>query len=207
MTRVQMYKVLVTGGSRGIGKAISEVFTDNGYDVCAPDRNELDLTSKESIGSFICNNPDGFDVIINNAGINPLNLIENAEEKDIDDTVMVNLSAPILLVKGFVPMMKERRSGRIVNIGSMWSVVSKPKRSVYSATKHGIHGLTMALTAELSEFGILANTVSPGYTLTDMIKRNNTPEEIEKMGKEIPLGRMAAPEEIAKVVFFLGSYG
>ena len=201
-----MYKVLVTGGSRGIGKAISEIFAENSYEVLSPGRNELELTSKGSIRSFVKLNPDGFDVIINNAGINPINSIEDTKETDIEDTVMVNMVAPILLTRGFVPKMKERKSGRIVNIGSIWSVVSKPKRSIYGATKHGIHGLTMALASELSDFGVLVNTVSPGFTLTDLTKKNNSPAEISKIEEQIPLGRMAEPEEIARAVFFLGSY-
>ena len=201
-----MHRVLVTGGSRGIGKAISEIFAGNSYDVYSPGRNELDLASKASVGSFIKANPKGFDVIINNAGINPINSIEDVKEADIDDTVMVNMIAPILLIRGFVPEMKKKKCGRIVNIGSVWNVVSKPKRSIYGSTKHGIHGLTAALALELSDLGILVNTVSPGFTLTDMTKQNNPPAEIEKIGKQIPLGRMAEPEEIAKVVFFVGSF-
>ena len=201
-----MHSVLVTGGSRGIGKAIAEVFAENGYDVHSPARDELDLSSKASIEAFIGRNKEGFDVIINNAGINPINLIEETDERDIDETVMVNLIAPMLIVRGFAPKMKQRKSGRIVNIGSVWNVVSKPKRSVYSSTKHGIHGLTMTLALELSGFGILVNTVSPGFTLTDLTKQNNSPEDIRNIEKNIPVGRMADPAEIAAVVFLMGSF-
>jgi len=201
-----MYSVLVTGGSRGIGKAISEAFAKNGYDVRSPGRDELDLSSKRSIADFIKKNKEGFDVIINNAGINPINLIEDTKESDIDETMMVNLIGPMLLIRGFAAKMKEMKRGRIVNIGSIWSVVSKPGRSVYSATKHGIHGLTMTLALELAPFGILVNTVSPGFTLTELTKKNNGPEEIKKIEKMIPAGRMAEPSEMAKAVFFFGSF-
>jgi 3-oxoacyl-[acyl-carrier protein] reductase len=201
-----MYRVLVTGGSRGIGKAISELFFDNGYDVCAPKRDELDLSSRESIRGFIEKNEEGFDVIINNAGINHINLIEDTNENEMDEIIKVNLTAPMLIIKGFAPKMKQRKSGRIVNISSVWSTVSSQKRAVYSSTKHGLHGITMTAALELSGFGILVNTVSPGFTATDMLKNNNTPEEIEKILRNTPLGRMADPAEIAKVVFFLGSY-
>lgn len=203
---ISMYRVLVTGGSRGIGKEISKLFNGRGYEVHSPERNELDLLSKVSIETYIKNNPKGFDVIVNNAGINPINLIEDVTYEDLENTVAINLIAPTLLIKGFVPGMKQKGSGRIVNIGSIWNVVSKPGRAIYSSTKHGIHGLTMTLALELSQFGILVNTVSPGFTLTDMTKMNNTSLEIEKIEKNIPIGRMADPIEIAKAVFFLGSY-
>jgi len=201
-----MYSVLVTGGSKGIGKAICELFREKGYEVRSPGRSELDLASRGSVAAFIKKNKEGFDVIINNAGINPINLIEKTEEKDIEETMMVNLIAPLLLLRGFAGKMKERKTGRIVNIGSIWSAVSKPGRSVYSATKHGIHGLTMTLALELAPFGILVNTVSPGFTLTDLTKQNNSPEDIAKIEKMIPICRMAEPSEMAKAVFFFGSY-
>jgi len=201
-----MYSVLITGGSKGIGKASAEVFDNEGYEVCTPKRSELDLTSRESIFSFIKDNSDGFDVIVNNAGVNSINLIEGVSTSEMEETLMVNLIAPILLVKGFVPMMKLKRTGRIVNIGSIWNVVSKPGRSIYSSTKHGVHGLTTTWALELSKYNVLVNTVSPGFTLTDLTKKNNTQSELKKIEEKIPIGRLALPEEIAKIIFMLGSY-
>jgi len=201
-----MHRVLITGGSRGIGKEISKIFTESQYEVFSPERHVLDLASKKSIENFIYKNPDGFDVIINNAGINHVNLIENTQIADIDEMIMVNLIAPTLLIRGFAQRMKQRKTGRIVNIASIWSVVSRAGRAIYGSTKHGIHGLTMAIALELSEFGILVNTVSPGFTLTDLTKSTNGAEEIKKIEEQIPLKRMADPAEIAKVVFFLGSF-
>ena len=101
--------------------------------------------------------------------------------------------------------MKLQNYGRIVNIGSIWGIVSKRGRVVYSATKHGIHGLTKTLAVELAEYNILVNTVCPGFTLTELTKKNNTDEEIAKISLNIPMGRMAESEEIASMVCYLVS--
>lgn len=199
-------RVLVTGGSRGIGKAIAEVYQKGGYIVETPEREKLDLADLNSVSSFIDNHRvEGFDIIINNAGCNFINPIEEVGEKETFQMVNVNLLAPIRLLRGFVPYMKQNRFGRIVNIGSIWGVVAKSGRSIYSATKHGIHGITCTLAAELASYHILVNTVAPGQTMTELTLRNNSMDEIRKMETDIPLGRLAKPEEIARVVFFLGN--
>lgn len=132
------YSVLITGGSRGIGKATSEIFIKNGYDVKTPPRSELDLLSRESINRYIQSQPEGFDIIINNAGLNEIHNIGELNISELDDMISVNLVAPYLITNGFIKKMVERGFGRIVNIASIWSIVSKPGRSVYSATKRGI---------------------------------------------------------------------
>lgn len=199
-------RVLVTGASRGIGKAVASVYRDKGYPVDAPTRELLDLADAGSVAAFIeTHSNDGYDIIINNAGCNLINPIDKLIESDINQMMQVNLMSPIILLRGFVPYMKRNRFGRIVNIGSIWGGIGKPGRSVYSATKHGIHGITSTLAVELAPYNILVNTVAPGQTLTELTLRNNSHEEIRQMEKDIPLGRLAQPEEIAGLVFFLGN--
>ena len=101
--------------------------------------------------------------------------------------------------------MKTQRYGRIVNIGSIWASVSKGGRCVYSATKNGIHGVTNTLAVELAPYNILVNTVCPGFTLTELTRKNNTPEHVEEISRDIPMGRMAEPEEIAEIIYFMAS--
>ena len=201
-----MKRVLITGGSRGIGKATVQKFQDNEYDVYAPSRQELDLGSPESVFKFVeGHRNEVFDVVVNNAGINEVNEIENITDDEITQMMNINLITPIQLLRGFVGNMKEQRYGRIVNVASIWAVVSKGGRCVYSATKNGIHGVTNTLAVELAPYNILVNTVCPGFTLTELTRKNNTPDEIKKIGKDIPMGRMAEPEEIAEIIYFLCS--
>lgn len=195
---------LVTGGSRGIGKAICEKFEAMGYDVVAPTRAELDLSSSVSVERFLeLHEKDVYDVIVNNAGINDVNDIENVTDDEIERAMSINLVTPLKLLRKFVPAMKERRYGRIVNIGSIWGIVSKRGRVVYSMTKHGIHGITKTLAVELAEYNILVNTVCPGFTLTELTYKNNTAEQIKRIEQDIPIGRMAQPDEIADAIAYL----
>lgn len=195
---------LVTGGSRGIGKAVCEKFEAMGYDVVAPTRAELDLSSSVSVERFLeLNEKDVYDVIVNNAGINDVNDIENVTDDEIERAMSINLVTPLKLLRKFVPAMKERQYGRIVNIGSIWSIVSKRGRVVYSMTKHGIHGITKTLAVELAEYNILVNTVCPGFTLTELTYKNNTAEQIKRIEQDIPIGRMAQPDEIADAIAYL----
>lgn len=176
-----MKKVLVTGASRGIGKAIALKFNTEGYEVYTPTRQELDLLNETSIRDYIENNKNKrFDVIVNNAGINDINDIEDITDNEIEQMVVTNLIAPIKLLRGFVGAMKENKYGRIVNIGSIWAVVSKSGRTVYSATKNGIHGVTNTLAVELAPYNILVNTVCPGFTLTELTKKTIRKKKLRK---------------------------
>jgi 3-oxoacyl-[acyl-carrier protein] reductase len=187
-------RVLVTGGSKGIGKAIVQLFEHNGHSVYSPSRSELDLTQTVDLQDR------EFDIIINNAGINPLTYI-----KDIsDEAVMkVNYLSPLQIIQQCLPYMVDQKYGRIVNIGSIWIDTSKPKRASYSASKSALHSLTKSLTAEYAHENILTNTISPGFIGTDLTYQNNTKEEIALLSKQIPVGRLGLPEEIAKLVYTL----
>lgn len=201
-----MKKVLITGGSRGIGLAIAEMYTNKGYQVIAPKREELNLLFDDSISTFLSKNENKqFDIVINNAGINELGMIDEISDENIESTLQTNVIAPMKLLRGIVPHMKEQNYGRIINIASIWAIVSKAGRATYAVSKQGIHGLTNTLAVELGGYNILANTVCPGFTGTELTYKNNTQEQIKEICKDIPLCRMAEPKEIAKLVYFLGS--
>jgi 3-oxoacyl-[acyl-carrier protein] reductase len=201
-----MRTLFITGGSRGIGAATAEKFKNNGYNVIMPTREEMDLTSPESVKAYFENKRSlKVDCIVNNAGINPLAAVDEIADTDIFKTININLAAPLMVVRALIGEMKKSKYGRIVNIGSIWGIVSKEKRVIYSMTKNGIHGLTNTLAVEFGKYNILANTVCPGYTNTDLTRKNVSAAETEKIEKEIPVGRFAETDEIAGLIYFLGS--
>lgn len=194
-------RVLLTGGSRGIGKAIYDELKSD-YEVIIPTRDDLDLTSLTSIENYFKDNRS-FDILINNAGINIIKEIDSILDEDIEKINQVNLIAPFKLIQNVVASMKKNKYGKIVNISSIWGIRSKEKRTLYSGTKFGIIGQTKALARELGEFNILINAVCPGFTATDLTMESLTPSELEDIQKQIPLRRLATPQEIAKSIKFL----
>lgn len=199
-----MRNALVTGAGRGIGEAVAGQLRAEGRNVYAPGRTELDLESAESIDLFCRKYSDiTFDIIVNNAGINEIHEVDEITEEEMLSMVKINLLAPVRLIRGLVPNMKRQHYGRIVNIGSIWGLVGKPGRTVYAATKHGIHGVTQTMAVELAPYNILVNTVCPGYTLTALTRKNNSEEQIREIASNIPAGRLAEPEEQARAVCFL----
>jgi NAD(P)-dependent dehydrogenase (short-subunit alcohol dehydrogenase family) len=196
--------VLITGVSRGIGEAIKDVLTEtNQYNLITPSRKELDLASSSSIKSYFDKNQTQIDVLINDAGVNILNSIEDIQQDTIEQMLAVNLVAPLLLIQACVPSMKAQKWGRIVNISSIWGISSKELRTLYSATKFGLNGVTKSLARELGEYNILVNAICPGYVNTELTNKNVPAAEQEKIKATIPLRRFADPVEIAILVKFL----
>lgn len=187
-------KVLVTGGSRGIGRAIVALFREKGHDVYSPTREELDLTK-----DFTLVRSD-FDIVINNGGINPLKLIEEINDREV---MQVNYQAPLSIVQQCIPYMLTKGYGRIINIGSIWIGLAMQKRLAYSASKNALHALTKAIVAEYSDKGVIANTISPGFIGTDLTYQNNSELELQQIVNKVPLKRLGTPEEVAKLVYQL----
>jgi len=196
--------ILLTGATRGIGKAIKDELKRRGYNCITPTREELDLSNPKNVDEYL-RTIENIDIhgIINNAGINILANLEEIDDEKIEIMMNVNLISPLKLIKGIVPQMKKRKNGRIVNISSIWGVRSKERRLLYSITKFGIIGMTRALARELGEFNILVNAVAPGYVNTEMTRKNLSEAEQNIIKENIPLKRFAEPSEVAKTVAFL----
>lgn len=197
---------LVTGARRGIGAAIAARLANDGLEVLAPTRQELDLSSPEAIDRYVAARAgDGVDVLVNNAGINVLQPLEQVDDATWAEVMQVNVRAPFRLIQGFAGGMKARGWGRIVNMSSVFSLVTKERRSSYSTVKSALNGLTRTAAVELGRHGVLVNAVCPGYVDTDLTRQNNSPADLERITATIPVGRLARPEEIAAFVAFLCS--
>jgi 3-oxoacyl-[acyl-carrier protein] reductase len=196
---------LVTGASRGIGLAIAQRFIELGATVLAPTRDELDLSSDNSVDGYLEALNQSIDILVNNAGINPLADITELTDEDLHETLQVNLISPLRLTRGVAGGMVQRRYGRIANISSIWGSVSKPRRLAYAISKSGVNGMTRSLAVELSQYNILVNAVAPGFVNTELTKQNNTEEELREIAAMLPIRRLAEPSEIAELVTFLCS--
>lgn len=202
---MKIKNALVTGASRGIGLAIASCLKKQGMNILAPDRKELNLLREDSITNYLASLKYPVDILVNNAGVNILGSIENLTEKSINETIQVNLLAPLSIIRKIAPQMIGRKYGRIVNIGSIWGIITKPGRITYTLTKSGLGGLTRSMAVELAPYNVLVNCVAPGYINTEMTKANNTKKELEKIKNAIPLRRLGEPVEVAELVSFLCS--
>lgn len=220
-----MRRILISGGSRGIGRAIVEAFAANGdnvaflyrsrdeeaaqvaaatgalalkADISDPDAVRRAITEAEAaLGGSI-------DVLVNNAAISWIGQMQDMTDEEWRNILDTNLSGAFYLSRGVVSGMVRNHYGRIVSIGSMWGKVGASCEVAYSATKAGIRGLTMAMAKELGPSGITVNCVEPGFIATEM---NAAIDEASKQAlcDETPLGRMGTPAEVAAAVVFLAS--
>ena len=200
-----MKRVLITGGSRGIGKAIADLFRERRWEVLAPTRQEMNLSDSQSIADY-CASLDGtIDAIVNNAGINNIATLDKLDEDLFGEMLQVNLKAPVQIVRCLQDKLKKNSIAHVVNVSSIWGFVSKEGRLGYAAAKTGIIGATRTMALELGRDNVLVNAVAPGFVNTELTKQNNTLDQIAEIESKLPLGRMAEPEEIAKFVYFLAS--
>ena len=220
-----MKRVLISGGSRGIGRALVEAFAADGYAVAflyrSRDAEAAEVAAatgalalKVDIG-----NPDevrravadaeaalggSIDVLVNNAAISWIGQMQDMADEEWRAVLDTNLSGAFYLSRAVVSGMVRHQYGRIVNIGSMWGKVGASCEVAYSATKAGLRGMTMAMAKEFGLSGITVNCVEPGFIATEM---NAAIDEASKQAlcDETPLGRMGTPAEVAAAAVFLAS--
>lgn len=197
---------LVTGGARGIGRAVATRLTSAGYRVMAPPRAVLNLASPASIDDYLAaNGSEVVDILVNNAGINTLRAIPEIDGMTWDEIVQVNLTSALRLTQAFAPGMAQRGWGRILNTASILALVTRERRAAYSMTKAALAALTRTAAVEFGPHGVLVNALAPGYVDTELTRRNNPPDAIAAIEAIIPLRRMAQAKELAEVAAFLVS--
>lgn len=197
--------VLITGAARGIGRAMADAFRERGWEVLAPSRAEMDLASPDAIHAYCARLDRPVDALVNNAGINTLASFEELQPAQWQEMIRVDLTAPLELAQCLAPSMRQRGWGRILNISSVFGLVTKERRLAYSTLKAGLLGMTRALALELAPHHVLVNALSPGYVETALTRANNSPADLEAIVRTIPVGRLAQPDDIAHVACFLCS--
>lgn len=224
-----MKTVVITGASKGIGAATAILFARKGYNVVINYNNsyeaaklltrslssqgysvldvkanvanylETDLLIKEAVYKF-----GSVDVLINNAGVSHIGLITDTDHIDSDRIFDINLKGVYNCCKSVTPVMVSQKSGKIINIASMWGEVGASCEVAYSAAKAGVIGLTKALAKELAPSNITVNAISPGLIETGM-NSNISVEDLANFVEDIPLGRMGSADEVAAAAYFLAS--
>ena len=222
-----MKTVIVTGGAKGIGRAIAFEYANSGYNVIINYKTsekeanlikeeltkqgknveiyKADLCKKEEVENmikFVEKKYKTIDVLINNAGISQIKPFADIEEDDWDNMINNNLKTVYLVTKSVINNMINQKNGSIVNISSIWGLTGASCEVHYSAAKAAIIGMTKALAKEMALSNINVNAIAPGLIKTDMNSELKK-EEVEEIEEDIPLKRMGTPEEIAKVVKWL----
>ena len=215
-----MKKVLITGGSRGIGEACVRKFSDKGYKVFfiykSSDERAKRLEEETGAVSFKCDISDSnevrnviektgnIDILVNNAGISHISLFTDTSESDWDRIFDINIKGMFIVTKEVLEGMINKKYGKIVNISSMWGVSGGSCEVAYSASKAAVIGFTKALAKEEGPSGINVNCVAPGVIETEM-NAHLSDEDKKELSNETPLMRLGSPEEIADTVYFLCS--
>ncbi len=219
-----MRKIIVSGGSRGIGAAVVRKFSQNGNrvafiykssdeaaeklaDECGALAFKADMSDAESADAAVKRAVDalgGVDVLVNSAGIAQIKLFTDLTDDDWRRMMDTNLSSTFYACRAAARVMINAHSGKIINIGSMWGRAGASCEVHYSASKSGLRGLTLALSKELGPSGITVNCVEPGVIDTDM-NASLDPETRDSLIEATPLCRIGTAEDIAEAVFFLAS--
>tara|TARA_Y100001970_G_scaffold180262_1_gene219468 strand:- start:10744 stop:11445 length:702 start_codon:yes stop_codon:yes gene_type:complete len=213
-------KALVTGASRGIGKAVSLALLEQGYEVLGTSTTEVGAKNLDELGIMgfvldlqeniepfiqkISNKHPDISVLVNNAGMTKDNIVLRMSEKEWMDVIDVHLNSNFKLTKAVLKMLLKKKWGRIINISSTSATIGNKGQSNYASAKAGLEAFTKSLAKEVGSRNITVNSVAPGFIDTDMTNLNKGVDK-NILLKKIPLKRFGKPEEVAKLVTFICS--
>jgi len=216
---------LITGSTRGIGRAIAEAFAESGARVAVVGRDQqraddaatkigndakgftADVSDTAAVAKLVDDVEKAFgsiDILVNNAGITKDNLVMRLKDEDWDAVQNANLRGAFAAIRAVSRGMMKKRAGRIINVASIVGIIGNKGQANYAASKAGLIGLTKSVAKELASRNILANVVAPGFIETDMTAAM-TAEARETLSQQIPLARLGTPADIAGAVAFLAS--
>jgi NAD(P)-dependent dehydrogenase (short-subunit alcohol dehydrogenase family) len=221
---------LITGGSKGLGKAMARGLAEAGADIAISSRNESELKSAlaeilkgtdrkgaylvadmtkrpeaDKLAKFTIEKMGKVDILINNAGSNIPQAIDQITDEGWDRIIELNLNSVMALTRALVPQMKERKWGRVIHISSIMAYVSNNGRNSYSATKAALVGMARASALDLGAYGVTVNCIAPGPFLTDLPASVLSKEEQERFAKMTALGRWADPKELVGTALLMAS--
>ena len=211
-------RAVVTGGTRGIGRAVVQRLLTDGFEILVVGQGEPgrepdgttyhqadlgDREQTESLASAIAQWAPG--VLVNNAGINQVGEVQTYPPDVFRRIQTINVEAPFLLCQAVVSRMRARAWGRIVNVSSVWGKITRAGRAAYSASKFGLDGMSVALAAEVARDGVLVNCVAPGFIDTELTRRVLGESGILELTAQVPAGRLGQPEEVAELIAWLVS--
>ncbi|MBQ9266814.1 MAG: 3-oxoacyl-ACP reductase FabG [Clostridia bacterium] len=221
-----MKNVLITGGSRGIGRKMVYKFAEAGYNVIL-NYNQSEVSAVEIQREFknvkafradVSNREevqemfefarkkfkDGIDILINNAGVSCTGLLQDVTMEEWNNLMAVNLNGVFYCTQEVLPDMIAKHSGKIINISSIWGMVGAANEVAYSTSKAAIIGMTKALAKEVGPSHINVNCIAPGIVMTDMVSEY-TLEEFDAIREQIPLGKIGSTEDVANLALYLAS--
>lgn len=226
--KLKAHTALITGAGQGIGRACAEVFAHRGADLLLLDKNAatlaavakiteqlgakvtalvIDLTDLDNLRKKLepfCREP-AVDILVNNAGFDRPGTSAKLDMAGFDAVIGIHLSVPLFLIKLFLPAMRARKWGRVINVSSIYGLIGAKGEAAYSTAKAGLIGLTKSIAREAAPDGVTINAVLPGLTRTPTIENFMAQKFKDAIIQETPLGRMAEAEEIARVIAFLAS--
>ena len=198
-------RALILGGKGDIGSAITQKLSSDGVQATGVGRAQFDLTNVAQIDDYFDVHGSEFEILVHSGGLNHPKIFEELTDQEIRTSLDANLHGFLHVVRRLLPYWKQAGYGRMLVISSLYGFLARRGRLPYVMSKHALNGAVKTLAIELASYGVLVNSLSPGYIATKLTYQNNTEEAIARLVAGIPVGHMGDPTDVAEVAAFLCS--